>query len=391
MTAETGLTSRQKLDLVQRIGALGLNAQTLIVNDKRSGSDVETLLRALQAFKENRLGGIIFSERTFNLASLAACSIEVVSLPFEKEDQKWMRLRGVRYVGEIYYVHFDAKSSYSVARGKRVLSFLEGRFSLPMNMDPLALGWKPPYWNSMTKADLSRLILNEMPTPPEPNWDEVSELINGPWYRRQGFKHRPMYRGIARLLHQRGAHFIVDIFLTTYPSQNCPANKRSSGMLKSLMSDLRACGSTMWAGALVPPMPRAPWESRWKDELAAIEEETAAFSAAIEARKAAEKVRREEEEARREQAHLELATVARTTDILNREIDFIELGDEWSVRTINCLQNSNIRLYGELVVHDRVELRRTVDNLGMKSIREIEEHLATLGLKLGMTDRKSVV
>ena len=128
MTAETGLTSRQKLDLVQRIGALGLNAQTLIVNDKRSGSDVETLLRALQAFKENRLGGIIFSERTFNLASLAACSIEVVSLPFEKEDQKWMRLRGVRYVGEIYYVHFDAKSSYSVARGKRVLSFLEGRF-----------------------------------------------------------------------------------------------------------------------------------------------------------------------------------------------------------------------------------------------------------------------
>lgn len=60
-----------------------------------------------------------------------------------------------------------------------------------------------------------------------------------------------------------------------------------------------------------------------------------------------------------------------------RSIDDLEL----SVRSHNCLSNANIRTVGELVKCSAVELLRT-KNFGRKSLLEIRDVLATMGLSL---------
>ena len=65
---------------------------------------------------------------------------------------------------------------------------------------------------------------------------------------------------------------------------------------------------------------------------------------------------------------------------LFRSVDELEL----SVRSANCLQNANIRFIGELVQRTESEMLKT-KNFGRKSLNEIKETLASLGLSLGMT------
>jgi DNA-directed RNA polymerase subunit alpha len=67
---------------------------------------------------------------------------------------------------------------------------------------------------------------------------------------------------------------------------------------------------------------------------------------------------------------------------------------ELSVRSANCLQNANIRLIGELVQRSESEMLKT-KNFGRKSLNEIKEVLASMGLHLGMKlegfpDRKEI-
>ncbi|MDD3579796.1 MAG: DNA-directed RNA polymerase subunit alpha [Desulfobacca sp.] len=56
---------------------------------------------------------------------------------------------------------------------------------------------------------------------------------------------------------------------------------------------------------------------------------------------------------------------------------------ELSVRSANCLKNANIRLIGELVQKSEAEMLKT-KNFGRKSLNEIKEILADMGLSLGM-------
>ena len=65
---------------------------------------------------------------------------------------------------------------------------------------------------------------------------------------------------------------------------------------------------------------------------------------------------------------------------LFKAVDELEL----SVRSANCLQNANIRFIGELVQRSEAEMLKT-KNFGRKSLNEIKETLASLGLGLGMT------
>jgi DNA-directed RNA polymerase subunit alpha len=64
---------------------------------------------------------------------------------------------------------------------------------------------------------------------------------------------------------------------------------------------------------------------------------------------------------------------------LLRTVDELEL----SVRASNCLQNANITFIGELVQRTEQEMLKT-KNFGRKSLREIKEILAEMGLSLGM-------
>ena len=64
---------------------------------------------------------------------------------------------------------------------------------------------------------------------------------------------------------------------------------------------------------------------------------------------------------------------------LFRSVDELEL----SVRSANCLQNANIQHIGELVQRTEAEMLKT-KNFGRKSLKEIKEILAEMGLSLGM-------
>jgi len=64
---------------------------------------------------------------------------------------------------------------------------------------------------------------------------------------------------------------------------------------------------------------------------------------------------------------------------LLRKVDELEL----SVRSANCLKNDNIVYIGDLVQKSESEMLRT-PNFGRKSLNEIKEVLAQMGLSLGM-------
>ena len=84
-----------------------------------------------------------------------------------------------------------------------------------------------------------------------------------------------------------------------------------------------------------------------------------------------------------EQAEAPTPSISEEEEKLNenlwRSVDELEL----SVRSANCLQNANIRYIGELVQRTEAEMLKT-KNFGRKSLKEIKEILANMGLSLGM-------
>src|SRR5437867_11951789 len=69
----------------------------------------------------------------------------------------------------------------------------------------------------------------------------------------------------------------------------------------------------------------------------------------------------------------------RLNENLNRSVEELEL----SVRSYNCLKNAQIQTIGELVTRSEADMLKT-KNFGRKSLNEIKEILAQMGLSLGM-------
>jgi DNA-directed RNA polymerase subunit alpha len=69
----------------------------------------------------------------------------------------------------------------------------------------------------------------------------------------------------------------------------------------------------------------------------------------------------------------------RVLDQMNRSVDELEL----SVRSYNCLKNANIKTIFDLVTKTEPEMLKT-KNFGRKSLNEIKDILAEMGLSLGM-------
>ncbi len=69
----------------------------------------------------------------------------------------------------------------------------------------------------------------------------------------------------------------------------------------------------------------------------------------------------------------------KTNENLYRSVEELEL----SVRSANCLKNAGIKLIGELVSRTEAEMLKT-QNFGRKSLNEIKDVLAEMGLTLGM-------
>jgi DNA-directed RNA polymerase subunit alpha len=69
----------------------------------------------------------------------------------------------------------------------------------------------------------------------------------------------------------------------------------------------------------------------------------------------------------------------RLLEQFSRSVDELEL----SVRSYNCLKNANIKSIGDLVTRSEAEMLKT-KNFGRKSLNEIKDILAEMGLSLGM-------
>ncbi len=76
---------------------------------------------------------------------------------------------------------------------------------------------------------------------------------------------------------------------------------------------------------------------------------------------------------------MDLDSEQEVNQFLFKSVDELEL----SVRSANCLQNANIKYIGQLVQKSEVEMLKT-KNFGRKSLKEIKEILAEMGLTLGM-------
>ncbi len=76
----------------------------------------------------------------------------------------------------------------------------------------------------------------------------------------------------------------------------------------------------------------------------------------------------------------EAENVDTINDNLSKSVEELEL----SVRSYNCLKNANIRTIGELVVKTEAEMLKT-KNFGRKSLTEIRDILAEMGLGFGLT------
>lgn len=72
--------------------------------------------------------------------------------------------------------------------------------------------------------------------------------------------------------------------------------------------------------------------------------------------------------------------------ILSQDVDILDL----SVRAMNCLNNANIRLLGELCTKTESRMLK-YRNFGKKSLDEIKEKLEKLGFSLGMNFSDSLV
>jgi len=84
------------------------------------------------------------------------------------------------------------------------------------------------------------------------------------------------------------------------------------------------------------------------------------------------------EEPRREEEKTAMPELAFNPALL-KKVDELEL----SVRSANCLKNDNIVYIGDLIQKSESEMLPT-PNFGRKSLNEIKEVLATMGLHLGM-------
>lgn len=94
---------------------------------------------------------------------------------------------------------------------------------------------------------------------------------------------------------------------------------------------------------------------------------------------------RQDEQAVEAEVGLVATSNENVSTLLGKSVEELEL----SVRANNCLRNANITTIGELVQKTEAELMKT-KNFGKKSLQEIKDELARIGLSLGMRIEQEV-
>jgi hypothetical protein len=413
MAADTGMNEskmgpNQKLRALGKLRAHNRNIGDLIQKGRRSPDETRLLFGAMAAFKDGKLAGVVRKQKKLTPAYLnQVCDLPIEQARLQASDLRYLQKRGIRYVGEVFYIFIDPRSGKGVQLGTRILKALEDQFGLPSGIDPITLGWQPCYWDDAHMKAINALILELCPTCPVTDWDLFAEntyrgnnnLMVARWERSLELRRDP-----ARLYHTIDVHFAGQIVRTASLNSNAPTNKQSPNDLLRIQKSLKEVGSMLWAGIQIPSAHIYPaWEGTlWDQEFATMRKEEPLFQAArnrLRAKHAAiraEREREEEERLARKAAtaipdaecsmhgpwyNRELPSIA----ILLKRIDEVWSTDDYtiSVRTMNCLENAGIETMGELVGKTEPQLLK-VKNFGRKALNQIKELLAELGLFLGM-------
>lgn len=361
MSNYPSLGDRQKLQFLNHLSALGRSAEELIHGGMRDVEEVGTLFEALEAFKNGKLAAIVCRYRQKSVDDLSAiCEVELATLPFIKNDLLVLKKRGVRYLGELYYMFFDPHSPNAVAGKERIMRIIATRFNVPWEMDPLALGWIPSYWSDPAfLAELNVLILDRRPTPPAPDFEAYCALSV---HERDQYIDSDFNRGMARWFHQKEINFAGEILTHRHsPNQRCPHGMHQASILETVYGRLESIGSRLWASAIVPPNWSAPdWkEGPWQNELESIAREEQTIASILARRRS------------------ELPPVV---ELLGRSIDTLGL-QHWTERRLNGL---GVELIIQLIAKSEQELAESNRHHGKWGINipELKQSLAELGLHL---------
>jgi hypothetical protein len=324
----------------------------------------------------------------------AACNLRVGQLHLEARDQKYLRMRGIKYVGEIFYIFFDRKSKPSVQTGERIMGVVERQLGLPSDLDPIAAGWTPVYWDERFFALLNTPILELRPTWPIEDWDAFAHENRNArryWGKQIQFRQRPSWpvetRGIARSCHYSGINFVGQIRESMCRNEHCPAGKSSAGNLNDMRVRLTEIGSTLWAGAVHPPDHVYPdWKTLpiWQTELANIESEKPLYEAAHarmqehlehEAKQRAHERRERKAKALKEAEEAAMNERKSRNDKPSLAVLLTRLDtDQMSVRLANCLQNAGLETVGQVLTKTEAQYLAS-KNFGRKSLNELKELL----------------
>lgn len=360
MSAKT----RLEVKLAGVLTLLFSEAIRLISGGKRPNTMIDELERALQLFKENRLGLVWELGQTCSAEQrdeLFSTSVE--DLPFSRHAKSMLRGRGVRLLGEALQTCDFERSDRNVKSAQEIAHFLRSA-GIPTGTDPHTCGWIPPYAKDPEILALWAMPYHELSG--QATCSKGCKSVGESLARKIDLR----WRGTAGYRLRRASHpklYSLMVVPSSWIPPQGPSRCNDWGWfhLGKLLVEgesqvrLDSAGITTFEDLIRLPLAKIRELCTESDlgriigELRSLEDNSG-----------------ETPELLREWRSLLKGQLDKRID----ELDF-------SVRTANALQNLDIQFVGQLVERSSAELLKTRD-IGRKSLREIEEELQDLGLGL---------
>ncbi len=153
---------KDRRSITELIGELALLFTTVLVlirDSKREPDMITRLRRALQLFKENRLGEVMQLAGADGkldkavLFDLLSKEIQETDLPSRAKE--YLYECGVVYVGEIFLVMQYWGTRVFKSR-TQIEAFLHANL-IPLDLDPIQAGWEPSYWGEQAPGSVQTL------------------------------------------------------------------------------------------------------------------------------------------------------------------------------------------------------------------------------------------
>lgn len=157
--ASAGNDLARRTEQTERISSLFVTALDLSRRNKRSLAQTDILVRAMQLFKDGTLGRVesrACAEITNPDQIRSVLSLDLASAGFSERACRYLKKRGIRYVGETYRLSLDRRAEIC----REVEETVVGVLGLPNELNLGAVGWNPPYWSDQNFLNAMSLPLS---------------------------------------------------------------------------------------------------------------------------------------------------------------------------------------------------------------------------------------